>query len=63
MSRFLAENPIDGLDSWRDGEEALELIGKLRDGDYFEDLPNAENLADRIEAAAISMIEKLHTPR
>jgi DNA polymerase III delta prime subunit len=54
----LAENPIEGLDSWRDGGEALELIGKLRDGGYFDDLPDAEKLADRIEVAAISMIER-----
>jgi DNA polymerase III delta prime subunit len=54
---FLAENPIDGLDSWRDGGEALELIGKLRDGYYFEDVLDADKLADRIEVAAISMIE------
>ncbi|MDD1520642.1 MULTISPECIES: restriction endonuclease [Bradyrhizobium] len=55
---ILAENPIDGLDSWRDGDDALELIGKLRDGYYFEDLPDAEKLADRIEVAAIAMIER-----
>ncbi|MBW5433224.1 hypothetical protein FXB41_00015 [Bradyrhizobium canariense] len=52
----LAKNPVDGLDSWRDGGEALELIGKLRDGYYFEGLPEAEKVADDIEAAAISMI-------
>src|SRR5262249_28251354 len=55
----LASAPVDGLDSWRDGEEAIELIGKLRDGFYyFDELPDAELLADRIEAAAIPMIRR-----
>jgi hypothetical protein len=53
----LAEAPIEGLDSWRDGADAIELIGKLRDGYYFEELPEAEKLADRIEAAAITMVQ------
>lgn len=52
----LARAPISGLDSWRDGEEAIELIAKLRDGDYFDELPKADEMADRLEDAAIAMI-------
>lgn len=33
------------------------LVGKLRGAYYFEDLPDAEKLADRIEVAAITMIQ------
>jgi energy-coupling factor transporter ATP-binding protein EcfA2 len=54
----LARSPIDGLDSWRDGNEAIELIGKLRDGDYFYGLPNASDIADCLEDASVAMIEQ-----
>jgi hypothetical protein len=53
----LARAPIDGLDSWRDGDDAIELIGRLRDGDYFEELTIANELAACLETAAIKMIE------
>jgi len=53
----LSQSPVSGLDSWRDGEEAIELIAKLRDGDYFEELPRADEMADHLEAAAVSMLE------
>jgi len=51
----IAENPIYGLDSWRDGEEAIELICKLRDGDYFEEFPE---LSEKLEASYIRMLER-----
>src|SRR5882672_6047840 len=54
----LARSPIDGLDPWRDGNEVIELIAKLRDGDYFEELPHASDIADCLEAAAVAMIEQ-----
>ncbi|MCA1455179.1 hypothetical protein I6F35_18410 [Bradyrhizobium sp. BRP22] len=53
----LSQSPVSGLDSWRDGEEAIELIAKLRDGDYFEELPRADEMADHLEAAAVAMLE------
>jgi DNA polymerase III delta prime subunit len=52
----LARAPVDGLDSWRDGGDAIELIAKLRDGDYFDELAVAGALADCLESAAIEMI-------
>src|SRR5438132_14403687 len=44
----LAREPVSGLDSWRDGSEAIELIGKLRDGACFDGLPLAGELADAL---------------
>jgi hypothetical protein len=52
----LARAPVDGLDSWRDGEDAIELIAKLRDGDYFDELAVSDEIASCLERAAIGMI-------
>jgi energy-coupling factor transporter ATP-binding protein EcfA2 len=52
----LARAPVDGLNSWRDGDETVELIGKLRDGYYFDELPCADELADSLEEAFIDMV-------
>ena len=62
IALVLARSPVDGLDSWRDGGEAVELVAKLRDGDYFGDLPGATEMADHLEAAVISMLESPMTP-
>ncbi len=56
LAQSLASNPVDGLDSWRDGEEAIELIRKIRDGDYYEGLSCAEDLANKIEDAYVVML-------
>ena len=58
LALALAEAPIDGLDSWRDGGEVIELVAKLRDGDYFDELPCASNLADALEKGIIDMIRR-----
>ena len=58
VALVLARSPIDGLDPWRDGNEVIELIGKLRDGDYFDELPHASDIADYLEAAAVAMIDQ-----
>ena len=58
LSLSLADNPVDGLSSWRDGEEAVELIYKLRDGDYYERFPFSTELADKLETAYIAMLEQ-----
>jgi hypothetical protein len=57
LALALAHKPVGGLDSWRDGDEVVELIAKLRDGDYFDQLPCATDLADSLEDAFIDMIE------
>ena len=53
----LSRNPIDGLDPWRDGAETVELIYKLRDGGYFENLSGADELADALERSFKVMLE------
>lgn len=56
LALLLAEKPVEGLSSWRDGSEAIELIHQIRDGDYYEDFPFSNELANRIEAAYIIML-------
>ncbi|MHC2583044.1 nSTAND3 domain-containing NTPase [Bradyrhizobium diazoefficiens] len=62
IALILARSPVDGLDPWRDGGEAIELVAKLRDVDYFGDIPGATEMADYLEAAAISMLESPMSP-
>ena len=57
LALALTRTPVGGLDPWLDGDEAVELIGKLRDGDYFDQLPYAADLADNLEDALVNMIE------
>ncbi|TIX18964.1 MAG: hypothetical protein E5W97_29515 [Mesorhizobium sp.] len=54
----LATNPVDGWDAWRDGDNLLILIGKLRNADYFGEIPGANDLADVLEEGAADMIER-----
>ena len=58
LALALGQNPINGLDSWRDGSEAVELIGKLRDGDCFYGLALATELADALDDGVVGMIER-----
>ncbi len=52
----LAEKPPGGLDSWRDGDEAVALIGKLRDPDYWGEIVGAGQMADLLEEHFIDML-------
>lgn len=54
----LSYNQVDGLSPWRDGDEAVELIYKLRDGDYYEELSCADELADALESSFKLMLAK-----
>lgn len=36
----------------------IELIGRLRDGDYFYELLHASEIADFLETAAVAMVEQ-----
>lgn len=56
LASEIAQNPLETLTPWRDGIESIELIRKLRDGDYFE-ASKAANIADSLERAAIVMLE------
>jgi hypothetical protein len=53
----LAQKPIDGLDSSRDGEEVVSLIMHLREEGYYEDLSTGEEIADSLENAFVRMLE------
>ncbi|MBL4705865.1 MAG: hypothetical protein JKY54_15170 [Flavobacteriales bacterium] len=53
----LAENPIESLSPWRDGCEVVELIYKLRDGNYFEGLSLSHEIADQLEISFLNMLE------
>lgn len=54
----LAGKPVDGWDAWRDAENLLILVGKLRDTGYFDELPQAADLADTLERGAANMIDR-----
>jgi hypothetical protein len=58
MISALASNPVDGWDPWRDGKSLLVLIGKLRDTGYFDELPQAADLADTLDEGAADMIDR-----
>jgi hypothetical protein len=58
LALALARAPVDGLSPWLDGREAIGLLGKLRDGDYFYGLPCASEMADSIEEAVLDMIDQ-----
>jgi hypothetical protein len=51
-----AKDPVGGLDSWRDGDEAIELIAKLRDGMYFDDFPLVDELTNALEDGLVEML-------
>jgi hypothetical protein len=57
LALALARAPVGGLNSWLDGDQAIELLGKLRDGDYFDQLPCMAELADSLEDAIVEMID------
>jgi hypothetical protein len=54
----LAENPINRFDSWRDGTDLVELLAHVRDGGYYDDLPDQEALATFLERGIVDMIDQ-----
>lgn len=54
----ISDNPVDGLDPWWDGDEVIELIYKLRDGDYYIGLSCADEVANNLEASLRIMLEQ-----
>lgn len=52
----LVNKPVDGWDPWRDGDDLFEMIAKLRDGDYFDGLPDQAIIANVLENGALAMI-------
>lgn len=45
-----------GFSAWREGADLIELVGKLRDGDYYSDLSIAASLADILEDEIIRLL-------
>jgi hypothetical protein len=52
----LATKPVDGLDSSRDGEETIRLIGKLHDPAYFGEMSGADQMAELLEDHFVGMV-------
>lgn len=52
----LAREPISGWDTWRDGDELVELVARVKDGGYYSDLPIADELAEILEAGLNKML-------
>ena len=57
IAKKLAEAPVDGLDSWRDGEKAVDLIAKLRSGEISISKSDRLEMASSLETAFIEMTE------
>lgn len=52
----ISEHPVDGLDPWRDGEDTIETIYKLKSGEYFEELPYQTEISNALERSFTQMI-------
>lgn len=46
-----------GYSGWREGAELIELTGKLRDEDYYPNVPFAEDLANLLEDDVVRLLE------
>lgn len=62
LAMKLAQHPPaprgwSGYSGWREGDELIELIGKLRDEDYFPNLPFADDLANLLEDDVVGLFE------
>ena len=57
LLQSLVDGPVDGWDPWRDGDDLIQLIGKLRDSGYYDEVPGHDELADILEEGAVNMIE------
>lgn len=45
-----------GFDSWQDGADLVELMSKIRGGEYYPGLPIADALVEILEAAVINLL-------
>ncbi|MEX0807771.1 MAG: hypothetical protein WD044_03495 [Dongiaceae bacterium] len=57
LAKSLAHSPIDGFDSWRDGDELVDLIVEFYETDLFDDAPLAIEIAAALETGLIDMID------
>lgn len=54
----LAKNPVGHLEAYRDGDDVVVLIGKLRDRDYYGDMPGAAEMADILEGHFVDLVSE-----
>jgi hypothetical protein len=52
----LVESPVEGLDAWRDGNDAIQIAVRIKQGDFGE-LPDRELFLERLEAAILKMLD------
>ncbi|PRD45057.1 hypothetical protein C5748_02175 [Phyllobacterium phragmitis] len=55
MAVTLAERPVNGFHSWRDGEDLIELFKHIRFG-YYQDFPLEDQLMGALQDGLISML-------
>lgn len=51
-------DPPQGFDAWRDTNALMVLVGKIDDGDYFEDHSDMPELKAQIEGAIVTLLEQ-----
>jgi energy-coupling factor transporter ATP-binding protein EcfA2 len=56
-----AKAPPAGFDAWN-GKDMLQLVGKLRDGGYYDDFPYTEELVSALEAALVNLLRSGMSP-
>ncbi len=57
IALVLVHKPVNGFSAWSDGRALVELARQIRDGSYFDDLPNAAELIEALEQAVINLLE------
>jgi hypothetical protein len=57
LASALAKAPVGEPMGWREGEEAVALVGELRFGDEYSGLPDAQAMADNFEKFAVALIQ------
>jgi DNA polymerase III delta prime subunit len=55
----LGINPYHGFSAWLDGATMIDLVRKLKDGGYFDDLPQASELAELLEAGLVRVLQTI----
>ena len=54
----IANDPPQGFDTWKDTDALVELIGKIEDGNYFQDHPNISTLKSQLENSVVILLEQ-----
>ena len=53
--------PVDGFSAWLDGTDLVRLLAELRDPDYGEGFPHADELICQLESALIGVLDSSGT--